>query len=328
MSTAKVREKGADFLRYLHGEPVADIGKDGKQTLAAVTRFLQEGVIKAIAEYIETTDEATLTSTSPGKKRKHNDTVSVADNLISVILNVIFLPFIRFGTKPKFPNAEGGLGRLPDKLCGSWFEAFYLDQQSSISLEAELPSKRIETDMSDSENEMPSTASPFTECLLFSPEFGLDQHLDILLTSADDERTRAVSDFCQVLLQVMIRWLANVSSVSVQRLPRSSEQDSFPEQTTRTSFPGWEYAWAADYRGNALINLEKKLEQLSLDVIQNNESVSISRLIPVVQASGAGKSRLADMYLHSSTALTFVGMPQRILLSFWASAMAIVSPRR
>ena len=328
MGLAKVRENGADFLRYLHGQPVEHIGKEGKQTLAAISRALQECLMAAIAEHIEMTDEPTLSSTSPGKKRKYNDSDSLANPLILDIVDIVHSFASRASplAKLKFESPEGTSGGVPDKLCRSWFHEFYADELLGLSLEDELPSKRIKDDISGSETS--STTSRSTECLLFSPEFRLDEHLDILLTSAYDERTRAVSDVCQVFLQVMIRWLENVSGVNVQRLfQSSSSEESLPEQTKRRIFDGWKDAWTTEYRGDALVHLEDKLKQLSHDVQNGSKDQSMSRLIPVVQASGAGKSRLAEMYLHWSTALTLVGIPQRILLSAWASAMAIVFPR-
>jgi len=263
----------------------------------------------AIAEHIETTDEPTLTSPSSSKKRKYNDSDSLANHVILEIVRMVYLfsgpesPL----AKLKFESPEGTLGGVPGKLCISWFLGFYADQLTNLPLMDELPSKRIKDDMSGSENETSSTTSRSTEYLLFSPEFRFCEHLDVLLTSAYDERTRAVSDVCQVLLQVMIRWLENASAVSVQRLLRSSSSsaESLVDRTKGRGFDGWEDAWTTEYRGDALVHLEDKLKQLSLDVQNCSKDQSVSCLIPVIQASGAGKNRLAEMYLHSSIALTF-----------------------
>ena len=64
-------------------------------------------------------------------------------------------------------------------------------------------------------------------------------------------------------------------------------------------FRGWEDAWGSQYRGDALNNLEQKLLSLSATAARADYGQgisSMSRVIPIVQASGAGKSRLADMY--------------------------------
>ena len=306
-------DDAADLLRYLHGHTVQHIGNNGKKTGAAVTAFLHSRLQTAIDKYKQRTKEAT-------RKRTHSST----NPLYSVTLGTSGIFFQNFEfpeTLPEFPSAEGGLDGDPDKRCRDWITTFSLAQQGIVQSEGGFPSKRIHIDMSHSDTS--STASPISRCLLLSSQFELEKHLDILLASEGHALIQALRDFSERLYNVMIRWLENFSGVPVKTLGQPEEQ-TLSDRTKRPTFDGWQYAWATDYRGNALHHLESKLTQLSLDV----RNQSVSRLIPVVQASGAGKSRLAEMYLRSSTALTFVGMPQRILLSTWASAMAIVSLHR
>ena len=60
----------------------------------------------------------------------------------------------------------------------------------------------------------------------------------------------------------------------------------------------WEDAWNQPFRGQALAALETKL-QLNADAICNDhKKKQMSRIIPVVQASGTGKSRMAEEYDH------------------------------
>jgi hypothetical protein len=65
-------------------------------------------------------------------------------------------------------------------------------------------------------------------------------------------------------------------------------------------FEAWEEAWMAKYRGDALEDLEVKLQSLREQVksVARDEGRTLSRLVPVVQSSGAGKSRLADEFPH------------------------------
>ena len=76
----------------------------------------------------------------------------------------------------------------------------------------------------------------------------------------------------------------------------------------------WENAWAGHYRGDALFHLETKL-QLNVNAIidprtknrtksrttdrrtDRTRDRTMSRIIPIVQSSGTGKSRLAEEYL-------------------------------
>jgi len=302
----------ADILRYLHGHKVDHIGNDGKKTRAAVIAFLHDRLQTALDKYKQRTEEA-------NRKRTHSN----INPLYSFTLGdtgVFFQNYEHSETLPEFPNAEGGLDGNPDKRCRAWITEFYSAQSSIALSEGGFPSKRIHISSSLSET---STPSPISRCLLLSSQFELEKHLDILLASEGHALIHALRDFSERLCNVMIRWLENLSGVPVKNLDQPEEQ-TLSDRTKRQTFDGWQDAWATDYRGNALRHLENKLTQLSLDV----RNQSVSRLIPVVQASGAGKSRLAEMYLRLSTALTFVGMPQRILLSTWASAMAIVSLHR
>ena len=306
-------DNAADLLRYLHGYTVEHIGNDGKKTRAAVTTFLHNRLQTAIDKYKQRTKEAT-------RKR----TYSNINPLYSVTLGpdgVFFQNFEIPETLPEFPSAEGGLNGDPHKCCHAWITDFYSTQDVIALSEGGFPSKRIHIDTSHSDTS--STASPISTCLLLSSQFELEKYLDILLASEGHGLIHALWDFSERLCNVMIRWLENLSGVLIKNLNRPEEQ-TLSDRTKRQTFDGWQDAWAMDYRGNALRHLENKLTQLSLDV----RNQSVSSLIPVVQASGAGKSRLAEMYLCSSTALTFVGMQQHILLSTWASAMAIVSLRR
>ena len=58
----------------------------------------------------------------------------------------------------------------------------------------------------------------------------------------------------------------------------------------------WQNAWNQPFRGRSLHALETKL-QLNAHAIRNNDKKEqMSRIIPVVQASGTGKSRLSEEY--------------------------------
>lgn len=58
----------------------------------------------------------------------------------------------------------------------------------------------------------------------------------------------------------------------------------------------WQNAWNQPFRGRALAALEIKLH-LNAHAVRNDEKKEqMSRIIPVVQASGTGKSRLSEEY--------------------------------
>src|SRR5208282_3134354 len=65
----------------------------------------------------------------------------------------------------------------------------------------------------------------------------------------------------------------------------------------------WEYAWKQPFRGKSLMLLKQKLA-LNVDALQQAETptlkriskLEMSRIIPIIQSSGTGKSRLAEEY--------------------------------
>jgi hypothetical protein len=63
----------------------------------------------------------------------------------------------------------------------------------------------------------------------------------------------------------------------------------------------WFLAWEDEFRGSALENLEVKLT-LNVQALQTShkDKIEMSRIIPIVQSSGTGKSRLAEQYVTNS----------------------------
>ena len=59
----------------------------------------------------------------------------------------------------------------------------------------------------------------------------------------------------------------------------------------------WFLAWKDEFRGSALENLEVKLS-LNVQALRtaHEDKIDMSRIIPIVQSSGTGKSRLAEQY--------------------------------
>ena len=74
-----------------------------------------------------------------------------------------------------------------------------------------------------------------------------------------------------------------------------------PNQQDGTSqaieYSEWFHTWEDEFRGSALKNLEAKLS-LNVQAIRTarQDKLGMSRIIPIVQSSGSGKSRLAEQY--------------------------------
>jgi hypothetical protein len=81
----------------------------------------------------------------------------------------------------------------------------------------------------------------------------------------------------------------------------------------------WQDAWNQPFRGQALAALETKL-QLNAQAIRTDiKKEQMSRIIPVVQASGTGKSRLSEEYglfLAVLTAYRYVKKKFAVMLCF------------
>ena len=160
-----------------------------------------------------------------------------------------------------------------------------------------IPSKQsMAQDLSD------DSAEPLDHYLLFNEEFRLREIIrQLRQTASDSDKEKLLlHDLVEQLVAAMLRFLEMQSELSGKQMQRSSLDGLVEVRMKTAEFDAWEDAWGSEYRGDALNNLEKKLFSLSTNTPRTNsgakESSSMSRLIPVVQASGAGKSRLADMY--------------------------------
>jgi len=117
----------------------------------------------------------------------------------------------------------------------------------------------------------------------------------------------------------LVRWMEEVLSrlVSEQGLRDKSSGRVFPRPVDMRRQDGlgpkltpeeWQNAWRQPFRGSSLMFLKQKLA-LNVDALQrapppsaNTDSkLEMSRLIPIVQSSGSGKSRLAEEYGLSDT---------------------------
>ena len=100
------------------------------------------------------------------------------------------------------------------------------------------------------------------------------------------------------LSRTLFKWY--VTSLD-ESAPVPSMVGSFEKVSTRPAFSTipqgeWRNAWTSEFRGHVLESLELKLD-LNVQAVWNDGDREImSRIIPVVQASGTGKSRLAEEY--------------------------------
>jgi len=119
--------------------------------------------------------------------------------------------------------------------------------------------------------------------------------------SENDDRIVRISE---ELLSCMLQYLDDLKNE--EELARSTEHSltlTVRGMNMQEALDGdlldpedWQRAWNQPYSGHALDALETKL-QLNADAIRTDyKKAEMSRIIPVVQASGTGKSRLSEEY--------------------------------
>jgi hypothetical protein len=270
-----------DFFRYLRGHKVDGIGGRGDETLRAVKSSLRATLTMSVNRI-----RKTMSKDDPGTgKPKHGDDASLEPTVIAVLRPV-------FTAENFWPDVEGGIRGQPSLLCGRWFLEFQSQQLQAVH---EILAKRpIAQDLS---NDSAAETLRSDHYLLLNKEFRLPEIIGQLMQTApsSDEENGLLSDLVEQFAAAMLRFLEMQGGLTKP----SSSEESVEVRMKTVMFEGWEDAWGSQYRGDALKNLEKKLLSLSTTAARTDpgmEFVSVSRLIPIVQASGAGKSRLADMY--------------------------------
>ena len=134
--------------------------------------------------------------------------------------------------------------------------------------------------------------------------------LDEKIASVEVIKDSKLKDIVSTLMACMKEFLSALSLIEVSRMqqsdsPRSESPPIVGNQNSQdavtTEFDAWLSAWKVPYHGPALRYLETKL-QLNVRAVRGigmRESESdkkrfMSRIIPLVQSSGTGKSRLAE----------------------------------
>lgn len=133
---------------------------------------------------------------------------------------------------------------------------------------------------------------------------------DILLLleafkNGDYDQTTLLASIVTSLVNLMTRFLWDrmkeemALAETKPNTPPPDESGQNMQDAVRDEFDRklWLTAWQQPFRGQVLESLEMKL-QLNVYGLQSNQERSrgMSRIIPIVQSSGTGKSRLAEEY--------------------------------
>jgi hypothetical protein len=255
--------KVGPFVRFLNGESVSEYGGAG------------DGGI--VSEALEKALPSTIYSALRRPEFKDNASMFLERTLLSFSGDLYFT--LRSWPKPIDETALQAINRF----CRNW--AF---QFGTALLHSEDAS---------------TSASSFQ-----LPELVKALHQNISdrggIPPEDDSATnQLVSSLSEELLRCMRKYLDDRQN-SEERAARakssrsltSSNQEGLDVGVIESGY--WQSAWKTPFLGRSLSALETKL-QLNADAIRTADDRSkkqMSRIIPVVQASGTGKSRLSEEY--------------------------------
>ena len=112
-----------------------------------------------------------------------------------------------------------------------------------------------------------------------------------------DVANSALDEISRIILHLYLTCLEGLASKekenAVLELPSALSQREH-QNVCIIDDAEWDKAWATEFRGDVLKRLEYKLHLNSCAVATTPEKLRMSRIIPLVQASGTGKSRLAE----------------------------------
>lgn len=120
---------------------------------------------------------------------------------------------------------------------------------------------------------------------------------DVGLLSPEDSENDANTTF-DTISHTLFEWyldtLGELASKQQETARLTSNETPFRQNFNTISTVEWDDAWATEFRGDVLRRLEFKLHLNSVAVVTREDKKFMSRIIPVIQASGTGKSRLAE----------------------------------
>ena len=168
--------------------------------------------------------------------------------------------------------------------------------------------QRSELDILRDPSSQTLLSNVFSRSSIFSLLYSLLENGRTSLRDIDDEGvTQKCDEIKNAIMNGLMEYLRKLSiAEAVAKLqrhtpPRGEEAMGGQNQQDATrqviEHSEWFHAWEEEFRGSALENLEVKLS-LNVEALKTarNDKIDMSRIIPIVQSSGTGKSRLAEQY--------------------------------
>jgi hypothetical protein len=120
---------------------------------------------------------------------------------------------------------------------------------------------------------------------------------ELELLRSSESTPLSVDEISDILLRQYLRSLEEDASGDNSEFPPHISLPATTRIMDNVSDIGreeWDRAWTGEFRGNVLKKLEAKLRLNVHAVTKDVGKETMSRIIPVVQSSGTGKSRLAE----------------------------------
>lgn len=114
-----------------------------------------------------------------------------------------------------------------------------------------------------------------------------------ILGDAEETTKTTLNQISATLLQWYLRSIENLAAEE-NKTPLSISLPRAVDNISRIPLEEWDYAWQTEFHGSVLRRLEKKLCLNVHAVTEDKNKRLMSRIIPAVQSSGTGKSRLAE----------------------------------
>ena len=273
------------FIDYLNGKPSSAYDGSGENLLRVLCSAVEGGLRQQYDEF----------RSRRMKERKEVELIrdiDVVNFLISVLPSVFGL-----GHPGPLQTTFNQLSKTSYEVLFEWFTAYRkseldpLEKPSSQSPQFEIFSK--------------SSVRPLLHSLLEGSR--TSRHI-----IDDRDFAQKCNEIKDAILSDLLEYLRRLSIDEATAKPQSqrSSKRSTPEGEVVTGHQNqqdaisqaiqhseWFGAWEDKFRGSALENLEVKLS-LNVQALRTSrdDKIGMSRIVPIVQSSGTGKSRLAEQY--------------------------------
>lgn len=265
------------FIDYLDGKTISDFDDSAENLLSVLSSVLEIGVRQQYAEFL---------SIRMHRLEERNESASIQD---MDIVNFLIGVFPHIGAVRRSGPIQTAFNPLTDASVGIIFRWLTAYQESDLDA-------------------LRDPSSPVSFFKIFSRSSVYSRIYPLLEGDCADIHSEDFAQKCHeikdAILNNLIQYLRRLSIGEARQRGSPPEGEVVPgglndqDLTTQAiQYTEWFLAWEDEFRGSALENLEMKLS-LNVQALRTgrNDKTTMSRIIPIVQSSGTGKSRIAEQY--------------------------------